>query len=155
MLITRRSTAAQSGQTDPDSNATSTTTNLLCNLTASYSSSPKEFSSLSLDHSPPTHHYQRWTSCLQSLGHGHTHTYIHTHTHRHTPPHCPSSSPSCGSRSPLIVRGQASELGLLDFVAQTVVAWAWEGVDVRGAELLSGEHSLPGPCGAKCPPQLG
>ena len=77
------------------------------------------------------------------------------HTHTHTP-RCPSSSsPSCGSRSRLIVRGQASELRLLDFVAETVVAWAWEGVDVRGAELLSGEHSLPGPCGAKCPPQLG
>ena len=70
--------AAQSGQTHPDSNATSTTTNLLCNLTASYSSSPREFSSLSLDHSPPTHHYPRWSSCLQSLGHGHTHTHTHT-----------------------------------------------------------------------------
>ena len=70
--------AAQSGQTHPDSNATSTTTNLLCNLTASYSSSPREFSSLSLDHSPPTHHYPRWSSCLQSVGHGHTHTHTHT-----------------------------------------------------------------------------
>lgn len=25
---------------------------------------------------------------------------------------------------------------------------------MRGAELLSGEHSLPGPCGAECPPRL-
>lgn len=94
---------------------------------------------------------RRLTSNLQCGTGSSAHPDTHTHT-----PRCPSSSsPSCGSRSRLIVRGQASELRLLDFVAETVVAWAWEGVDVRGAELLSGEHSLPGPCGAKCPPQLG
>lgn len=69
-------------QTDLGSNATFTTTDLLCYLVVSCSSFLEELGYLSLDHSPLTHHHPTTRAFLSSFpGRNiHTHTLSVTHS---------------------------------------------------------------------------